>query len=114
MGPSERRVSAFRCGLIVLLGLIEAACVRHAMRADGISYLDMGDAILRGDGRCLQTLCGVRFTRCCRVLALKVLRPCAFWEFTVVHLLNFLIYAFALGCFDYLLRSSIPIRSKQS
>ena len=37
--------------VILVLGLLQAWAGRHSMQSDGISYLDMGDAIVRGDWR---------------------------------------------------------------
>jgi hypothetical protein len=37
-------------------------------------------------------------------LTLKLIKPSPFWEFTVVRLLNFLIYVLVLACFSYFLR----------
>ena len=34
--------------VILVLGLLQAWAGRHSMQSDGISYLDMGDAIVRG------------------------------------------------------------------
>ncbi len=90
-------------------GLIEAAYSRHTMQADGISYLDMGDAILRGDWTMAANAYWSPLYPFLEGLVLKVLHPSAPWEFTVVHCVNFLIYLLAFGCFEYLLRAAVAI-----
>ena len=39
-----------------------------------------------------------------------MLKPSAYWEYPLVHLVNFLIYVAALGCFEFLLREFIRNR----
>ncbi|HET6671340.1 MAG TPA: hypothetical protein VFH15_14025 [Pyrinomonadaceae bacterium] len=95
----------------LLLGFLQAWGRRHEsadglayMSPDGISYLDIGDAYMRGDwyiavnamwSPCYSWLTG---------LWLRLFKPSSFWEFTFVRLLNFLIYAVALLSFAYFLR----------
>ena len=43
------RVRTIAWCVLLLAGLTEAIVSRHAMQDDGISYLDMGDAMVRGD-----------------------------------------------------------------
>src|SRR5271169_5323004 len=107
---SRVRISAW-C-LLTLAGLIDAVYSRHAMQSDGISYLDMGDAILRGDWNMAINAYWSPLYPWLQGLALGLLRPSAYWEFTVVHFVNFFIYLFALGCFDYLLRAAVADRSR--
>src|SRR5205814_2129377 len=38
---------------------------------------------------------------------LEILKPSAYWEYPVVHLVNFLIYVAALACFEFLLTTLI-------
>jgi len=104
------RVRLLGCCILVVFGLIEAVYCRHTMQSDGISYLDMGDAILRGDWTMAANAYWSPLYPFLQGLALRLVRPTAYWEFTAVHLLNFLIYLFALGCFDYLLRASVAIQ----
>ena len=104
------RVRTIGWCVLVGFGLIELAYGRHAMQSDGISYLDMGDAILRGDWTMAANAYWSPLYPFLEGLALKVLRPSAPWEFTVVHCVNFLIYLFALGCFEFLLRATVAIR----
>jgi hypothetical protein len=93
-------------------GLIEAVYSRHAMQSDGISYLDMGDAILRGDWKMAINGHWSPFYPWMLGVALRLFRPTAYSEFTIVHFVNFLIYLFALGSFDILLRAVLADRPR--
>jgi 4-amino-4-deoxy-L-arabinose transferase-like glycosyltransferase len=90
--------------LALLLGSMHtwAAITNHSMNADGISYLDIGDAYYRGDWETAINpvwpplyawlLGGVNF----------LFRPSMQWEFPSVHLLNFIIYIGTLFSFIFL------------
>ena len=75
------------------------------MQADGISYLDMGDAIIRGDWKMAINGYWSPLYPWLQGLAAWAIKPTPYWQFTVVHLVNFLIYLFALACFDTLLQA---------
>jgi hypothetical protein len=94
------------------LGFLQAWGRRHEsgdglayIGADSISYLDIGDAYMRGDFYIALNAMWSPFYSWLVGLALKLFRPSPFWEFTVVRLLNFLIYIFALFAFTYFLRA---------
>ena len=102
---SRVRVTAW-CFLI-LAGLIEAVFSRRAVWADGISYLDMGDAMVRGDWKMAVNAYWSPLYPLLQGLTLRLLKPSAYSQFSVVYFVNFLIFLFALGCFDYLLRAAV-------
>src|ERR1035441_3965072 len=82
--------------LLILAGVIEAVFSRRVVWADGISYLDMGDAILRGDwGMAINAYWSPLYP-CLQGLALRVFKPSAYSEFAVLYFVNFLTYLFAL------------------
>lgn len=96
----------------LLLGFLQAWGRRHDsadglayMGADGISYLDIGDAYMRGDWYIAVNAMWSPLYSWLVGLTLKLTKPTPFWEFTVVRLLNFLIYVLALICFSYFLRT---------
>ncbi|HMG75058.1 MAG TPA: hypothetical protein VK582_16265 [Pyrinomonadaceae bacterium] len=94
------------------LGIVQAWVSRFAMNPDGISYLDIGDGFWRGD---FQTLLNGYWSPLYGFLlglALKILKPSPYWEFPVVHLVNFLIYLLALLSFDFFLREFIKARQQ--
>lgn len=93
--------------LSVLLAGYQAWINRLSMMSDGISYLDIGDAYLRGDWK---AAINAYWSPAYPVLlgaAMRVLKPPMRWEFPVVHLVNFVVFCVALFSFRYFLRAAI-------
>jgi hypothetical protein len=61
------------------MGAIRTWATRHTMNADGISYLDMGDAYLRGDWNMALNALWSPFYSWLLGLALFILKP-IFWK----------------------------------
>jgi hypothetical protein len=80
------------------------------MNSDGISYLDMGDAYWRGDWGMGVNANWSPLYSWILGLFLKALKPSAYWEYPLVHLVNFLIYVAALACFEFFLSNFIRYR----
>jgi hypothetical protein len=76
-----------------------AAAARHSMNADGISYLDIGDAYMRGDWQNAVNAVWSPMYSWVLGLAMRIVQPPMRWEFPLVQLVNFAIYVFALGSF---------------
>jgi hypothetical protein len=101
-----------RAALILLavgLGALHAwaGAMRQSMNADGIAYLDMGDAFWRGDWPMAINAVWSPLYAVILGLALRLSNPTPLWEFRVVHLVNFLIYVGALACFDFFWRQLV-------
>jgi hypothetical protein len=98
------------CGVLGV-GLLQGLATRQAMQSDGISYLDMGDAIVRRDwGMAINGYWSPLYPLLLGI-TLRIAKPSAYFQFTVVHLLNFAIYAFAFACFDFFLGSLLADRA---
>ena len=102
------RVMGWSLGLT--LAAADAWATRFSMNPDGVSYLDMGDAIWRGDLHAAINGHWSPLYPCVAGLVLKVLRPSMYWEFPVVHLLNLVIFVWALIGFEFLLKNFIARR----
>jgi hypothetical protein len=90
-----------------LLGAVHAWADRFTMGSDGLSYLEIGEAYLRGDwGAAINGYWSPLYSWLLG-LTLLILRPTPYWEFPAVHLVNFGIYLCALGCFHFFLRQLI-------
>ena len=96
------------------LGAIHAWADRYHMNADGISYLDMGDAYLRGDWSTAINGYWSPLYSWLLGLAMSILKPDSYWEFPVAHLVNFLIYLGALGCFHFLMHEIVVYNRKKA
>jgi hypothetical protein len=99
----ERWLIAILWLMGIVFGALYAWAARHAMNGDGMSYLDMGDAYLRGDWSMAINAVWSPFYSWLLGLAMVVLKPSPYWEFPVAHLVNFVIYVFAMGCFHFFL-----------
>lgn len=96
-------VAAVACFLSLIFNLFYLWDHRDLFDPEGISYLDIADAYLRGDWK--HALTGIWSPMYSWLLALVMLlfSPSAQWEFTAVHLLNVFIYLVALSSFSYFL-----------
>lgn len=100
------------CWLVAaVLGFLQAWGRRHHsgdgvayMGADGISYLDIGDAYWRGDWATAINGMWSPFYSWLTGLALRLVQPTPYYEFTVIQLLNFTLYLCALFSFAFFLR----------
>ena len=73
---------------------------RHANNPGGISYLDIADAYMRGDlGNAINGYWSPLYSLLLGP-ALVVFRPGPYYEASVAHLVNFLIYCAAMVTFD--------------
>ncbi len=99
----RRRVRQSAWAAAILLGLLQTWNSRHFMNLDGVSYLDIGDAYLRGDFATAINAYWSPLYSWLTGLTLAILRPSFQYESAVVHALNFFIYLFAFVCFEFLL-----------
>lgn len=76
----------------------------------GVSYLDMGDAFFRGDW---PTAINGFWSPLYSVplgLAIRIAKPSAWFEFPLVHIVNYAIYLCALIAFDFFLTELVRVR----
>ena len=93
--------------LAIGLGMLHvyAAITRQSMNADGISYLDIGDAYFRADwGTAINAVWSPLYSWILGFVN-YVFRPSMAWEFPTVHIVNFLIYLAALTSFEFMWRN---------
>jgi len=81
-----------------------AAVISYSMNEDGINYLDIGDAYMRGDWQTAINPIWSPMYSWILGPVMHFLNPPMQWEFPVVHLVNFAIYLLALVCFDFFWR----------
>ena len=99
-----RKVHVLFRMLAIGLGVLHvyAAIKSQSMNADGISYLDIGDAYFHADwGNAINPVWSPLYSW---VLGFAnfLIRPSMQWEFPVVHLVNFIIYLIALSSFEFM------------
>lgn len=103
-GSPWRRHGLLVCCWSVAIGLgaIQAWSARHSMNADGMSYLDLADAIRAGQWSDAISAYWSLVYPALLAVGLMFVRPSPYWEAAVVHGVNFIIYVFALASFHYL------------
>ncbi len=96
-------------GLIaVVLGFCHVWADHHYLtNADAMSYLDIAEAYLRRDWQTAVNAYWGPLYSWLIALALLIVRPSPYWKFSVIHLVNFAIYLFALGCFAFLIQELV-------
>lgn len=100
--------------LAIVLGFCHAWANHHyLMNADAMSYLDIAEAYLRRDWNTAVNTYWSPLYSWLIALALSVVRPSPYWKFAVVHIVNFGIYLFALGCFGFLIREIVRRQQSQ-
>jgi hypothetical protein len=103
----RRLTYLFRTVALLLGGLHAwAAMASHSMNSDGISYLDIGDAYLRGDWDIAVNTVWSPLYSWILGPVMAVFKPPMRWEFPLVHLVNFIIYAGTLFCFEFFWRQA--------
>jgi hypothetical protein len=105
----QRELRAALVLVAVVLGGLHAwaGALRQSMNADGIAYLDMGDAFWRGDWNMAINAVWSPLYASILGLAMRLFNPAPLWEFRVVHVVNFVIYLGALACFDFFWRQLV-------
>jgi hypothetical protein len=89
--------------LCIVLGAAEIWINRYLMNEDGVSYLDVGDAFFHHDwARAINGYWSPMYTWFLG-LAINLTKPSIWWEPITAHIVNFLIYLFALFSFRFFL-----------
>ncbi|MGH9941197.1 MAG: hypothetical protein ACRD9R_02430 [Pyrinomonadaceae bacterium] len=109
----EKSARAVGWAVAVPVGALHLWAGRHEMNLDGISYLDMGDAYLRGDWAMAVNAYWSPLYSWLLGLVMAVFRPSPAWEFPVARLLNFALYLVTLVCFDFFLRRFISLQRRR-
>jgi 4-amino-4-deoxy-L-arabinose transferase-like glycosyltransferase len=93
----------FRFVAVSLAGLHALAAISsQSMNADGISYLDIGDAYFHGDwDNAINAVWSPLYSLILGV-ANFVFKPSMQWEFPTVHIINFLIFLGTLASFEFM------------
>ncbi len=100
----ERRIRvAFWIAALLAAG-VQAWALRDSMSSDGVSYLDMGSAVARGDWAAAINGYWSPLYPLLIALALWIAKPAPLHEFALVHAVNFIVFMGAFASFDFLLR----------
>ena len=100
--------------MCVGFALLEAWSQRQFINEDGISYLDMSDALLRHNWHLLINPIWSPLYPFLIGIVTWLTRPSAQWEVPLVHVLNFVIFLGALASFEFLLRQVISVLRREN
>ena len=96
--------------LSIILGFLQAWASRSTISSDAVSYFDIGNLIWHGHwSSAVNGLWNPLYSVILGV-ANGLLRPSLHWEYPLVHLVLFIIFLFALWCYDALLQQLIQFR----
>ena len=89
--------------ILLLLAGIQAWSARFYATPDGVSYLDLSDAVVNGNfGELLNAYWSPLYPALIGIMRV-VGRPSPYWEFAVAHLLNWLLFIASLLGYEYFL-----------
>lgn len=114
--PKLRRLEIAFWLMAIVLGFFHVWADHHYLiNADAMSYLDIAEAYLRRDWPAAVSSYWSPLYSWLLALALAIAKPSPYWKFAVVHVVNFAIYLFALGCFGFLIRETVRrVRSQRA
>ena len=94
--------------IALLLGFFHVWADHHYLvNADAMSYLDIGEAYLRKDWNVAVNAYWSPLYSWLIALALLIAKPSPYWKFALLHLVNLVMYLFALGCFGFFIRETV-------
>jgi hypothetical protein len=97
----------------MLFGLLDFWINRDATNTDGISYLDVASAFARHDWAGAVNAYWSPLYPFLLSIGLRLLKPAPYWEFTVAHLVNLVIFAGAAAAFQFFLNSFLTYRASR-
>lgn len=104
-GPrsNDRALRALCIAVALIAGFVQAWVNRFYVSYDGVSYLDMADAYLSRSWHVAINGFWNPLYSWIVGLAFLSLRPNAYWEYPVVHLVNLFAYAATVAAFEFFL-----------
>ena len=104
MIPSLRTTRVISWSFAVVGGIAQTWAYRFYIEPDGVNYLDVASAYLRGDWHSAINGYWSPLYSWLLVIVAWVFRPTAYWESTFLHLLNFAFFLLALRSFEFFFR----------
>jgi hypothetical protein len=115
VGGQTYKLTRLACWTVCVgFALLEAWSQRQFINEDGISYLDMSDALLRHNWHLLINPIWSPLYPFLIGVATWLTHPSAQWEVRIVHALNFVIFLGALASFEFLLRRVICVPGREN
>lgn len=96
--------------LAIALGALHVWVYRNDLNPDSVSYIEMAEAAVRSGWHALVSGYWSPLYPMLLSVGFRVLHPSMHWEFTVVHLVNFVVYLADLLCFEFFLKELLSAR----
>jgi hypothetical protein len=111
---SEERIKphlrAFFWCLVIALGALQVWAHRNDVSPDGISYIEMAEAAGRSGWHALVNGYWSPLYPALLSIVFRISHPAVYWEFPVVHVVNFALYLAGLFCFEIFLKELLAER----
>jgi len=110
-----RRFRLALCAAAAIVGALQAWASRFYIEPDGVNYLDVARAYLRGDFHAAINSYWSPLYSWLLAAAIALLHPSPYWESTVLHAVNLFDYFLSLACFAFFFRElTALIESRRS
>lgn len=106
---SPRLRLLFWC-LAIVLGALHVWVYRNDLNPDSVSYIEMAEAAVRSGWHALVSGYWSPLYPMLLSVGFRILHPTMYWEFTVVHFVNFVVYLADLLCFEFFLKELLSAR----
>ena len=107
------RLRASLWSLAIVLGALHTWAHRNDLNPDSISYIEMAEAAVRNGWHALVNAYWSPLYPTLLSVGFWILHPSMYWEFTVVHVVNFAVYLVDLLCFEFFLRELLAARGTE-
>jgi hypothetical protein len=116
LGEDQRyKFTRLVCWIVCVgFALLEAWSQRKFINEDGISYLDMSDALIQHNWHLLINPIWSPLYPLLIGVATWLTRPSAQWEVPIVHVVNLVIFLGALASFEFFLRQVISVLGREN
>lgn len=109
-GSAKPHLHALFWCLAIALGLLQLWAHRNDINPDGISYIEMAEAAWRSGWHALVSGYWSPLYPALLSIAFWIFHPAIYWEFTVLHVVNFVLYLAELLCFEIFVKELLAAR----
>ena len=96
-----KRLRVLSVLIAILLGFLLSWATRYSMTSDSLSYIDIAGYFSEGDWEAALRPSWCPLFPFLVSIGFYVLKPTPYWEFQVLHLVNFLVYIGTIFAFDF-------------
>lgn len=100
--------------LAFVLGALHVWVYRNDLNPDSVSYIEMAEAAVRSGWHAMVSGYWSPLYPALLSVSFRILHPSMYWQFTVVHLMNFVVYLADLLCFEFFLKELLAERGAET